>query len=978
MAHTYYARWTLVHPNHASKLDPRMGIVIAETATTGRFLISDITWDTMVNPNSDSMTAYGTTGEMKIQEPLAMSLYDYIRAAAFQVGVENHLDARFLLEIEILAEDFLAEKNKETPFKYIWPIMILASDVKGSLSDKGSEYSFKFVHMAGHSQTDMVQPIKETLTIDAVEKLQDYFTGLQKELERREFKYAEGRQKAGSGSAPGGNNPAASDQYHDEYHFILEPRLEKFTLTSDGKSGKGVQGAWTNVIPWVTKQYSVTARPGTTIIQQINTVLSCTNEIAELLPGKLKPMSSDAAGSSERSAKNIKDQAGEIYQFFRVETYNVHKAYDYIRGRYAVKHIFLIYLADQPNMYHYPDEIDILNQLSNKDKVQMKLNKYIKNGLLQKIYYYNYTGLNTDILRVDLQFNQAYMLPSFPVLWADRGQTGPGAMNLQNYSKQINPFAHSDNMGVRNAVNQLRHAASKMAQQVREMLNEKGELKDNSSENRQRYKALKEYQAFYEKELQKRETELSAREKEASKNLNTINSRTDLLNSLKRSYAEDINFKEILDRYLEINYPGLRPRMEPDNITPLADITKIPNQQLMEKIFSVQLAPKDLVQLELEIIGDPYWLGVPNLLTQGKSGLDKIELPSKNGEELRAKINKVMPKIDTEWNNKKPVWGDYGVAQWYKGSSLIYFYNQIPDSEFTEDDMLKFNPNDQIQGIYVVVTVTNEFKNGKWTQKLKTIKDLTIPSHALPRGLSGNLTLEEFIYDVEQSKVDPTKQAVDLAQKENANRDKQMSQNNLQPATNARDSVVLKPQVQYAMDELNESLAKTPPPTVNDPVTVANQKVAEGMSKQQAYEFSKTNYISQVSAYTNFMEAANKKAYESAGVTDYKPYSAATMSAMIISKSRAGGLEDWKSGQTVTGPSAAKNPAGIGYDSATKTYPKYPSFQDGIKAANDYFNYGQGVKSIEKQGPNRLLLPSDYSGQDLNYLNNKLKTKGAG
>ena len=107
---------------------------------------------------------------------------------------------------------------------------------------------------------------------------------------------------------------------------------------------------------------------------------------------------------------------GNVYQFFRVETHTVKKSFDYIRQRYAVKHVFLIYLADQPTMYQYPDELGLLNKMSNKEAVLTKLRYYVQESLLSKLYYFNYTGLNTDILRVDIQFNQMYSIPSIPIL----------------------------------------------------------------------------------------------------------------------------------------------------------------------------------------------------------------------------------------------------------------------------------------------------------------------------------------------------------------------------------------------------------------------------------------------------------------------------------------------------------------------------------------------------------------------------------
>ena len=61
--------------------------------------------------------------------------------------------------------------------------------------------------------------------------------------------------------------------------------------------------------------------------------------------------------------------------------------------------------------------------------------------------------------------------------------------------------------------------------------------------------------------------------------------------------------------------------MEPDVIGEDIDIIKAENEKLMEKIFTVLLAPRDLVDMELEIIADPYWLGMPNVMLIGKDQL---------------------------------------------------------------------------------------------------------------------------------------------------------------------------------------------------------------------------------------------------------------------------------------------------------------------------------------------------------------------
>ena len=122
------------------------------------------------------------------------------------------------------------------------------------------------------------------------------------------------------------------------------------------------------------------------------------------------------------------------------------------------KHIFIIYLADQPNLYQYPDELDMLNEPAYQDKVITKLKAYIQEGLLRKAYYHMYTGLSTDVIRVDFQLNQAYFLPSFPVIWADRGKTGQGQMNLENYTKRVIPYVHvAKTMATRNKISELQN-----------------------------------------------------------------------------------------------------------------------------------------------------------------------------------------------------------------------------------------------------------------------------------------------------------------------------------------------------------------------------------------------------------------------------------------------------------------------------------------------------------------------------------------
>ena len=984
MAHTYYSRVTLVHPQDVNQLNPRLGIVIAETATTGKFVLSDISWETHCAPNSTTMTTLHAYGDMKIYEPFGMGLFDYIKAAAFKLGMYNHLDARFLLEIEVIGENL---PKQGSPYKYIWPIMFIASEVKASVMEKGTEYNIRFVHTGHHAQTDLVQPIKETTKIDAP-TVGTYFKKLQVALETKEYKYAEAKQKAGSAASPGGDNPARGDPFHDEYHFIIQKEIENFKFTSKGSADSAVQGTWGGIgALW--KSFNITARPGTTLTQHINKVLSSTDESAALLLGKDIGKPSDSTGSSESNRSALEAELGKPYQFFRVETFAVYKSFDYIRQRHAVRHIFFIFLSDQPNMYHYPDELALLNMMKNKDKAVKKLQYYIQEGLLQKLYYYQYTGLNTDIIKADIQLNQAYSLPSFPVIWADRGEAGPGAMNLQNYSRRISSFVHKDDISVmRQDVDRHRELAAKANEKVQQFIKANtGFLDDFESrlsrddKLRNQYNQLQTDMNMINAELQKREEAYQTKLKQSGLS-NTINSRAELLSQLE--YVEDYDtnvaggnsvFKDIYKEYMEKNFPNLIPRMEPDVIAENIDKIKNENERLMEKIFSVLLAPRDLVDLELEIFADPFWLGHPNVLGNGKQGLDNISFAPKYDEDLRSLLETKMSKLDPSWNTKEPLWGTYGSAPWYQGAPLFYFLAQIPDGQYNRErgDTISFNPSDQIVGIYMVYHITNELKEGKWIQKLKAKRDLTIPSQYIPKGIDG-ITFEDFV-DWVSTQPNVAEELAEQARQEERKRNGDAERENLTGNGSGAAGVQLsenaakRPGLAAAYSKQQAILSQNPPPAVDNPVTVAEALVESGKSKQEAYNIAKSRYEQQLGNYFTHVEDANKKAYAQAGINDVKPYSAETMKALALQRDGIGGLNNWKVGNTtMLGPSALNNPMGVGGNASVGRYGKFDSWDQGLKAGSDYYNYGTGVSTGPTKAGDRLLLPANTPSGVTNEL----------
>jgi hypothetical protein len=99
-------------------------------------------------------------------------------------------------------------------------------------------------------------------------------------------------------------------------------------------------------------------------------------------------------------------------------------------------------------------------------------------------------------------------------------------------------------------------------------------------------------------------------------------------------------------------------------------------------------------------------------------------------------------------------------------------------------------------------------------------------------------------------------------------------------------------------------------------------------------------------------------------------HSADTMKALALQRDGVGGLNNWKAGNTTSlGPSALNNPMGVGGNPTIGRYGKFNSWDEGLKAGSDYYNFGTGVTASPTKAGDRLLLPANTPSG----VNNELK-----
>lgn len=113
----------------------------------------------------------------------------------------------------------------------------------------------------------------------------------------------------------------------------------------------------------------------------------------------------------------------------------------------------------------------------------------------------------------------------------------------------------------------------------------------------------------------------------------------------------------------------------------------------------------DLVTLELEVLGDPYWL---------------MQIPNTSGK---------YPWEEDVWEYEKEQWDDETLAEKRKNSSthnwlpFLYFEAQVPSVNLNGEDIMDLRNSDSITGIYGVKKVVNSFVKGKFSTKLECFRD---------------------------------------------------------------------------------------------------------------------------------------------------------------------------------------------------------------------------------------------------------------
>lgn len=692
--YTYHIRWFMTDEsaayNNISKTNPNADsinkTIIAESGVTAGFNITDFEMETTCGPNAKTLNTVSTTWSMTITEPYGISLIDKMRSAAKTQPIINYMRAPYFIDIWFTGYDENGKVVDDKLFYQLFRVNII--DMEATLTEGGSKYSISGYFDNDFGFSNQVSIPAGGLSIQA-KTVGEFFKKLEEKLTEQQKKILQ-------------------QNFADlEYKIKVPPEMRDWTFRAADPESQDSRNA--DMSLEVTEgTMNVTINLGMSIEVIVNRVISMCPEADPWVKGET---SGGTAGSnSAEITTNGFASWLMVHSDVKIIGFNYYTR-DYIR---EVTYTLVRYRTARTGA-----DAATLVALESLPVQKEKINFLKSQGAINKLYQYIYTGQNTEIIRYEIKvenfwsitlpawegvnsyYNQTQGPLAKPNAIGDQLRQGtytkPQLLNaMQSRIETIQQSINSVDIGFRNSLLAEQAALSRDALFLEASMDAAVFFNQplTAENNRDRQATSSPGQLTTNSALLKDE---AARQEVAE--IATFRA-----NQKALRYVEDLNV--IIAKEQDPMPIVIKPDNQPSgqNAALSSDSNKSvasPNslglpsgRTFIGTILGNMFDPTFFMNIEIEIRGDPYWMGQSNIRqsaiadTYGRSGSD-------------------------------PRFANYQVCD---HTFVLVFrsgenYNeQTGMMEFTET-------SDFFNGVYNVLTSKNTFRNGSFTQTLSAYKD---------------------------------------------------------------------------------------------------------------------------------------------------------------------------------------------------------------------------------------------------------------
>ena len=693
--YTYHIRWFMTDEasayNNINKTNPNADninkTIIAESGVTAGFNITEFEMENTCGPNERTLNTASTLWSMTVTEPYGISLIDKIRSSAKTQPIINYMRAPYFIDIWFTGYDENGNVMEQKLFYQLYRINILDMDI--DLTEGGSKYAITGTFDNDYGFSNDIAIPQGGISIQA-KTVGSFFTQLAEKLTEQQKKSLQ------------------QDFANVEYKIKVPPEMRSWTFRSADNENQDSRNDDMS-IDWPDGTMNITVNLGTSIENIVNRVISMCPDADPWVKGETN---GGTAGSNaaEITANGLASWL-MVHSDVKIIGFNAYTR-DYIR---EVTYTLVRYRTARTGA-----DAATLNALESIGVQQEKLN-FLKNAnALKKLYQYIYTGQNTEIIKYDIRVENfwAMTLPTWEgvntysnytqgLLQKDnaladeiRQGTYSKAQLLSSLKQRIDVIQQSINtvdQGFRSSLLAEQTALSKDALLIETTASSAVYLgqSNNQENNRDRQGASSLGQITLSESL--------AKDKDVVNDLTAYSTFRSSQKALR--YAEDL--KILPAKYTDPMQVVLKPNNEPtgQNATQGGDSNKSvasPNsvglpsgRSFIGTILGNMFEGSFFVEINLEIRGDPYWMGQSNIRQ------------SLIAESYGQRGN------DTRFAN-------------YQVCDHMFVLVFRSGENYNEDTgLMQFtDTSDFFNGVYGVIDVKNTFRNGSFTQTLHAAKDI--------------------------------------------------------------------------------------------------------------------------------------------------------------------------------------------------------------------------------------------------------------
>lgn len=380
----------MIRPDSISNLDGNLNdndsVLIVDNAGLSQYNMNSLEQSFVMGHNK-VRNVFGNRFTITIAEPNGVTLLNTIRRAANQLGILNHQQAVYIIQIEFNGRMPSGAANKH-PQVFYYPVTII--DFQFTVTEGGTNYFITAVENSTNAYTYLNNVVKDQITIEAgtVGDFFDKFVAVANKTAEDAIVYSV--DQLFFDTLEISFDDSISSWRDWQFQALVEEstqgQVNIMSVTADGGDPK----------------LQVTINNGSNLTDIFTTILGLTSEYKNIvLHGN---------GGKEFGRKNPHEDAehklDQLPVFHKVVTNVEYGEYDILRGTYTknVQYKVVPYIiADE-----IISPVTYLESIADAGIQASRVQNLMDSELLRKRYDYIYTGANTEVLEFDIKIDRAY------------------------------------------------------------------------------------------------------------------------------------------------------------------------------------------------------------------------------------------------------------------------------------------------------------------------------------------------------------------------------------------------------------------------------------------------------------------------------------------------------------------------------------------------------------------------------------------